>query len=89
MKAHVVCVLLIAAATGCAPLASGIMNAGTGEDDVVRKTAKYFSVEPGQLEITDIEKSPLHTAYKTRVNSKLYNCTIYYGQVECNEPGGS
>ncbi len=84
--------LLVIATAGltsasCAPLVSGVMNAGTSSEDVFSKTADYFGVPASDLTITDIDKGTLRTTYKTKHKGTLYNCSIYYGEVNCAEPG--
>jgi hypothetical protein len=67
---------------------SGAMNLTTSQDDVRQKTAKYFGVQVTELEISNIEKQALSTDYQVRHKGKFYNCTIYYGEVSCKQPGG-
>lgn len=74
--------------SGCAPMVSGTMNANLTEGDVKTKTADYFGVTQSKLTISDLKKNMLDTTYKTKVNGKLYNCTVYYGAVDCKVPGG-
>jgi hypothetical protein len=74
-------------AAGCAPMISGTMNASVTPEEVATKTADYFGVAASSLTITDYEKHTLATTYKTRVDGQLYNCRIYYGEVECRRPG--
>lgn len=79
-----VCVAVLSA---CAPMVSGAMNLTTSSDDVRQKTAKYFGVQVSDLDISNIEKKALSTDYQVRHNGKFYNCTIYYGDVSCKQPG--
>jgi hypothetical protein len=72
---------------GCAPMVSGAMNASITEADVMSKTAKYFGAKQKDIKVTDIDKGALATNYKTTYKGKLYNCSIYYGQVKCQRPG--
>lgn len=72
---------------GCAPMVSGAMNIVVTEDVVIQKTAKYFGVERKDIVVSSIEKGALATSYQTRHGSKFYNCTIYYGEVNCKQPG--
>jgi hypothetical protein len=83
-------IALSAAALGlsaCAPLISGTMNLATTDADVAHKTARYFGVTEQELAISHIEKGVLVTNYQTRHAGKFYNCTIYYGEVACKQPG--
>ena len=73
--------------SGCAPMISGAMNMSVTPDVVAQKTAKYFSVAESSLQISNIEKQALATSYQVRNAGKLYNCTIYYGEVQCKQPG--
>ncbi|WP_157896881.1 peptidoglycan-binding domain-containing protein [Acidovorax carolinensis] len=70
-------------ASGCAPLVSGAMNAAVDENAIQEKTAKYFAVEPGAFSIFSVEKGALTTAYKVNLEGRIYNCSIYYGDVDC------
>lgn len=74
--------------SGCAPLLSGAMNAGVDEKAVVEKTAKYFGTSTNNLQVSNIDKGALTTSYQVRYSGNLYNCTIYYGDVNCQQPGG-
>ena len=71
------------ALSGCAPMISGVMNATVDENAVSEKTAKYFGVNRENITISSIEKSALTTSYKAKYARKIYNCSIYYGQVTC------
>lgn len=73
--------------TGCAPIISGAMNTMVDENAVFEKTAKYFGANRKDITISSIEKSALTTSYKTKYSGKLYNCTVYYGEVTCKQPG--
>jgi len=73
--------------SGCAPMLAGMMNAGTGEEDVIKKTADYFGVGVNDIEVSDIRKGAMGTAFKTRYDGNHYNCTLYYGAVDCKRPG--
>lgn len=73
--------------SGCAPIISGTMNMSVTEDVVWDKTSKYFGTNRKNLTITQIEKHALATSYQTKYKGKLYNCSIYYGEVQCKEPG--
>jgi hypothetical protein len=73
--------------TGCAPIISGVMNATVTDDVVLEKTSKYFGVSRNEIKVSSIEKGALATAYKTKYAGKLYNCSIYYGNVDCKLPG--
>lgn len=75
--------------SGCAPLISGAMNAGVDDKAVAEKTAKYFGTSAQKLSISSVEKGALTTSYQARYAGKLYNCTIYYGEVDCKQPGGA
>ena len=66
---------------------SGAMNFSNTPDVVAEKTAKYFGVRQADLQITNIDKGALATSYQARNAGKLYNCTIYYGEVTCKQPG--
>ena len=79
-----ICATLI---SGCAPLLSGAMNASLDENAVVEKTAKYFGASRNELVISGIEKKALTTTYQTKYDGVLYNCSIYYGDVTCTQPG--
>lgn len=74
--------------SGCAPMISGAMNATVDEGVVIEKTAKYFGLKREDVKIANVEKGALSTTYQTRVSKVLYNCTIYYGEVNCSQPGG-
>lgn len=82
-------VLLAAAltASGCAPAISGAMNAGVTQDEIRIKTAKYFGTSTSNVTISAVEKGLLATAYRTRYRGTLYNCSLYYGTVNCKRPG--
>jgi hypothetical protein len=77
----------ILALNGCAPIISGAMNASTTEADVVNKTVAYFGAKPDEIQISNIEKHALDTTYKAVYRGVLYNCSIYYGAVNCKQPG--
>ena len=64
------------------------MNSSVTEAEVKAKTAEYFGVAASKLDITNFSKNTLDTTYKTKVNGKLYNCSLYYGSVDCKVPGG-
>lgn len=83
------CLIAVASVTipGCAPMISGAMNMTVTPETISEKTAKYFGVAAGTLSISNIEKSALATSYQVRTAGKLYNCTIYYGDVQCKQPG--
>lgn len=73
--------------TGCAPMISGAMNASLNEKDVSTKTAAYFGTQEQKINITNLNKGALQTSYKATYKKTLYNCTIYYGEVSCKQPG--
>lgn len=73
----------------CAPMVSGVMNASVDENTVYEKTAKYFGVTRENISVSSIEKGMLATTYHVRRAGKFYNCTIYYGAVDCKQPGAS
>lgn len=73
--------------SGCAPIISGAMNTMIDENAVFEKTAKYFGANRKDISISSIEKGALATSYQTRYSGKLYNCTVYYGEVTCKQPG--
>ena len=72
---------------GCAPIISGAMNATVTDQVVLEKTAKYFGVAPKDITVSGAEKGALATSYNTKFRGKLYNCSIYYGEVNCKQPG--
>lgn len=74
--------------SGCAPVISGVMNAAVDENAVYEKTAKYFGVSRDSIIVSSIEKGALATAYRVKYAGRLYNCSIYYGTVDCKQPGG-
>lgn len=74
-------------ASGCAPMIAGGMNASLTDSAVADKTAAYFGTSPNKVAVTAISKGALTTAYQTTYLGKLYNCTIYYGEVTCKQPG--
>jgi len=79
-----ICILpSLAFLAGCAPIISGVMNATTGEKDIVEKTAQHFGVAQSEVIITKIEKGALATTYVAKYAAKTYNCSIYYGDVSC------
>lgn len=78
---------LLATQSACAAMISGAMNASVTDDEVMAKTAQYFSVNPDKLQVTNIAKGLLATEYKATVNGEVYNCQIYYGAVGCEKPG--
>jgi hypothetical protein len=73
--------------TGCAPMISGAMNLAVDENSVLEKTASYFDVARENIKISSIEKGGLSTSYKANYAGKAYNCSIYYGEVKCNQSG--
>lgn len=75
--------------TGCAPMISGVMNAAVDENSVLEKTAKYFGAARENLTVSSIEKGALSTTYQAKNAGKIYNCSIYYGAVNCSQPGTS
>jgi len=87
LKTVFVAAAATASLTACAPMISGAMNAGVTEQDVIDKTVKYFGAPRQELTITDIEKNALSTDYKVRYKGKNYNCSVYYGDVTCKQPG--
>jgi hypothetical protein len=80
-------VATVALLSGCAPMISGAMNTMVDENVVFERTAKYFGTTRKDITITSIEKGALSTTYQTRFEGKLYNCSIYYGEVTCKQPG--
>lgn len=78
---------LLLSTSGCAPIISGAMNMNVTDEAVNEKTAKYFGVERKGIVVSQIEKGMLETTYKTMHGGKLYNCQIYYGEVDCKQPG--
>jgi len=82
---------ILAASTfmaGCAPMISGVMNATTDENSAAEKIASYFGARRENVVITSTDKGLLATTYQVKHAGKIYNCSIYYGQVECKQPGG-
>ncbi|MCY1165272.1 putative peptidoglycan binding domain protein [compost metagenome] len=75
--------------TGCAPMISGVMNSTVDENSLLEKTAKYFGTPRENLTVSSIEKAALSTSYQAKNAGKIYNCTIYYGEVSCNQTGTS
>jgi len=73
--------------SGCAPIISGAMNATLDENAVIEKTAKYFGSSREKITISSIDKGALATSYKATYAGKIYNCSIYYGQVTCTQAG--
>lgn len=71
--------------TGCAPMISGAMNASLNEKEVVTKTANYFGSQENDINVTNISKGALETTYKVTYKNSLYNCSIYYGAVNCKK----
>lgn len=78
---------LFLSTSGCAPIISGAMNLNVTDDEVIEKTAKYFGASRKEISISQIEKGTLATTYQTRHGGKLYNCRVYYGEVDCKQPG--
>ena len=74
--------------SGCAPLISGAMNATLDENTIYEKTANYFNVDRKIIEIYSIKNDVLSTTYRTRYAGRIFNCSIYYGTVDCSQPGG-
>jgi hypothetical protein len=76
--------------TGCAAVVAGAANiASSGTDDsVAERTIKYFGLTAKEVSVYDIERGALSTSYKAKVSGKIFNCTIYYGDVGCRQPGG-
>lgn len=72
--------------TGCAPLLAGTMNRSVTDDVVLEKTAKYFGANRKDISVAEIDKGVLSTTYQTKYKGNLYNCRIYYGDVECMNP---
>lgn len=89
MARGVIVFIAVALMSACAPMVSGVMNASIDDQAVHEKTAKHFGVSRENVAISSIEKGALSTAYQARVTGRLYNCTIYYGEVKCAQPGGS
>ena len=73
--------------TGCAPMISGAMNMAVTPNTVQEKTVKYFGAAPSDIQISNIEKNTLATTYQVKYAGKFYNCSIYYGEVTCKQPG--
>ncbi len=73
--------------SGCAPMISGAMNMSVTPEIVAQKTAKHFGVSESQIQITNLQKEALTTNYQVRTGGKLYNCSLYYGDVQCKQPG--
>ena len=69
-------------ATGCA-----VTNAATTEQSALEKTTTYFGARPGEVVIAAYYKQVLTTTYQARFKGVMYNCVIYYGQVNCKKPG--
>ncbi|MDP1696215.1 MAG: hypothetical protein Q8L45_00265 [Xanthomonadaceae bacterium] len=49
--------------------------------------AKYFGVERKEITVTDFNKGALATGYRVLYQGRQYNCRIYYGEVDCKQPG--
>lgn len=73
--------------SGCAPIISGVINASINEDSLVEKTATYFSAPRESIAISGIKKEALATSYLATYKGKSYNCSVYYGAVNCKSPG--
>lgn len=73
--------------SGCAPMISGVMNHSVDENSMLEKTANYFGVTRENITVSSIEKSAFSTSYQANYSGKIYNCSIYYGAVNCNQPG--
>lgn len=74
--------------TACAPLISGAMNVASTTDTLHAKTASYLGVKESQLVLSSVEKGLLSTTYKAQVGSHRYNCSMYYGDVDCKQIPG-
>ena len=83
----VLAVCAVAAASGCAPMISAGMNASVDEALVRTETAQYFGVTESAISVENYEKHALATTWQTRHDGVLYNCRMYYGEVECKRPG--
>ena len=68
--------------SGCA-----VTNLMTDEDLAQEKTAAYFGVKPSDVVISQYKKDLLATSYQARHKGILFNCIIYYGAVNCKQPG--
>lgn len=73
--------------TGCATIVSGAMNRTLSDADVTQKTEHYFGATHKEIVISNIDKGMISTTYQTKYKGTLYNCRIYYGDVECLRPG--
>lgn len=65
------------------------MNATTTADTVSVKAAEYFGVDKSQVAISDIDKSALSTSFQARLSRGVFDCTIYYGTVDCKQVSGA
>ncbi len=72
---------------GCAPMISGAMNASVDEQQALTDTAYYFGVSESAIQIENFEKHTLASTYRAYIDDTMYNCRIYYGEVECKKPG--
>lgn len=86
IKGAVLVVAGAVAMTGCAPMMSGAMNVNMSEDLAATKTASYFGASKGDIVVSQFDKSALTSAWKATYQGKLYNCSIYYGEVTCKQP---
>ena len=73
--------------SGCAPMVSGAMNLSLDENSMLEKTASYFAVTRENIKLSSIDKGALSTSYQAQYLGKIYSCSIYYGAVNCNQPG--
>ncbi len=87
MPRHIFCALFVGITCGCAPVISGTMNATVTEEEINTKTMAYFAAAPEDIRIENIESHTLATTFRTYHKDVLYNCRIYYGSVECKQPG--
>lgn len=69
------------------PLIGGGINAANTEEQVRAKTASYFGVSQDEINITNYSKNLMTTTYQLRLKGKFYNCMIYVGDLNCDEPG--
>ncbi len=73
--------------TGCAPMLSGAMNLQVDEASLLDKSASYFDTTREKIKVTSVEKGALSTSYQVKYSGKLYHCSVYYGAVQCDQPG--
>ena len=91
MKAILTLVLVITL-TGCGAVGTAAVvgaftaaNQKTDQEKLGPRTAAEFGVPRSKVRIFDVEMSLVATDYKAEVDAKIYECTLKFFRLKCEE----